>query len=167
MSLTTHELGFESLDEVKAADALCVFVAEDERPLEGAAGFADWRLCGGLSRALRGGFFIGAQDDCLLMPSRGRIAMRRIFVIGIGLARELDADRLGRALARAARVLRLAKVEGVALDVPGARTLAESTRAAALLNQFIPEFRGGQVAVLSDKGLLRLLSSSMRPRNSG
>jgi hypothetical protein len=167
VSLTTHELGFESLDEVKAADALCVFVAEDERPLEGAAGFADWRLCGGLSRALRGGFFIGAQDDCLLMPSRGRIAMRRIFVIGIGLARELDADRLGRALARAARVLRLAKVEGVALDVPGARTLAESTRAAALLNQFIPEFRGGHVAVLSDKGLLRLLSGSMRSGNSG
>ena len=34
MSVTTHELGFESLDALSGVDSLCLFVSEDERPLK-------------------------------------------------------------------------------------------------------------------------------------
>ena len=59
MNVTTHEIGFESLDGLTGVDSLCVFVSEDERPLEGVAGYLDWRLCGQLSRVLIQKFFTG------------------------------------------------------------------------------------------------------------
>ena len=65
------ELGLPALD-VLDVDALAVFVGP-ERPLQGLAGFADWRLCGALSRAIRGGLFDAAPDDALLLPSGGRM----------------------------------------------------------------------------------------------
>lgn len=167
MSLSAHELGFASLDSLEGLDALCVFVPEDERPLQGAAGFVDWRLCGALSRVLQQGWFKGAASDCLLLPSGGRLSMPRIFAIGSGNARMLDAQLLGELFSKAAEVLSRAKIEGVALEVPGARSLEESTRASALLNQFVPQFRGSRVAVISDKPLIRVLSNVRPTREVG
>ncbi len=43
------EAGLDALDALKGFEALCCFVTEDERPLSGAAGFVDWRLCGELA----------------------------------------------------------------------------------------------------------------------
>jgi Cytosol aminopeptidase family, N-terminal domain len=167
VSLSAHELGFSSLDSLEGLDALCLFVPEDERPLQGTAGFVDWRLCGALSRVLQQGWFKGAACDCLLLPSGGRLSMPRIFAIGTGSTRMLDAQLLGDLFSKAAEVLSRAKVEGVALEVPGARSLEESTRASALLNQFVPQFRGNRVAVISDKPLIRVLSSVRPTREVG
>ena len=167
MSLSTHELGFASLDSLEGLDALCLFVSKDERPLQGAAGYVDWRLCGALSRVLQQGWFSGAAADCLLLPSGGRISMPRIFAIGTGSGRRLNAQLLGDLFSKAAEILSRAKVDGVALEVPGARSLEESTRASALLNQFVPQFRGSRVAVISDKPLLRVLSSVRPTREVG
>jgi hypothetical protein len=162
VSLSTHEIGFEGLDELTGVDSLCLFVPEDERPLQGAAGFADWRLCGALSRVLMAGFFTGAPEDCLLLPSGGRLVTPRVFVVGVGPRQRLTADALGRALTFAARMLTRAKVEGVALELPGAGVLEDSVRAWALVNQFVPEFKGQQVAVLGDKGFARHLPTAAR-----
>ncbi len=63
MSLTTHELGFEVLDGIDGVDSLCLFVSEDERPLKGAAGYVDWRMCGALSQIVSNAFFTGARKD--------------------------------------------------------------------------------------------------------
>ena len=95
MNLTTHEIGFPSLDALPGVDSLCVFVGQDERPLRGTAGYVDWRLCGALSRVLLQGFFIGAQGDCLLIPSEGRIAMSRIFALGTGTGERFGRSRRG------------------------------------------------------------------------
>ena len=75
-------------------DALCLFVAEDDRPLPSTAGYVDWRLCGALSRVLKAGFFTGAKDDWLLLPSDGKLAVPRIFVVGLGARKRLDAGAL-------------------------------------------------------------------------
>lgn len=158
MSVTAHDLNLETLDSLAGYDALCLFVAEDERPLKGAAGWVDWRICGGLSRVLKDGFFVGAQADSLLVPTLGRFPMPRIFVIGLGPSKAMSPDSLGRALAKAAEVLGKAKMESVALELPGEGVLDEGTRAGALKAQFLPSFKNRKVAVLGGKQLQRLLA---------
>lgn len=163
MSLSIHEIGFESLDGLSTMDSLCLFIGEDERPLKGTAGYVDWRLCGRLSRVLIDRFFTGAPGDCLLVPSSGKIAMERIFAVGIGSHRALGLPALSQAMARTARLLSRAQVRAVALEIPGGGQVEDPARAAALLNDFLPAFAGTHVAVLTDKGVSRLLSGAGRP----
>ncbi len=163
MSLSTHEIGFASLDDLLGVDTLCLFVAEDERPLKGTAGYVDWRMCGALSRVLLDRFFIGSPGDCLLIPSDGKIAMSRIFAVGIGNIEGFGLDSLIRTMGDAGRMLSRAQVRTVALEIPGNGKVEEAMRAAALVNQFVPQFSGAHVAVLSDKGVARLLTGAGRP----
>ncbi len=157
MSVNTFDIGLEGLDALAGVDALCLFVAEDDRPLPGTAGFVDWRLCGALSRVLKGGFFTGVKGDWLLVPSDGRLPFPRIFVVGLGARKALDAGSLGQALANAAQVLDKAKVESVALEIPGGTHLNEEAQAEALQKHFLPVFKAKKVTVLADKALAKLL----------
>lgn len=158
MSVTTHETGLETLDTLEGIDALCVFVSVDERPLLGLAGYLDWRLCGRLSRVLEEGFFTGAGEDSLLLPTNGRIAASRVFVLGLGRSADLTAEKVEGALKNAAKVLTQAKVNAVGLELPGGQVLDEATRARVLKSAFLPGFKGGRVAVLGDKSLLKLVA---------
>jgi hypothetical protein len=105
LAIEVAELGLAALDGLDV-DALAVFVGP-ERPLQGFAGFADWRLCGAISRAIRTGLFQAGDGEALLLPSGGRVAPGRIFCFGlpsVPLAPEgfLHAARaLCEALARA------------------------------------------------------------------
>lgn len=105
LKIELAELGLQAIDGLDV-DALAVFVGP-ERPLQGFAGFADWRLCGAISRAIRNGLFDATPDEALLLPSDGRIAPRRVFCFGlpeVPLSPEafLHAARSGcEALARA------------------------------------------------------------------
>jgi hypothetical protein len=155
--LTAHELGVEALDALGGVDSLCLFVGEDERPLQGAAGYLDWRMCGALSRVLLSGFFTGAAGDALLLPAGGRISIPRVFAIGLGKAAALDQAGLQAALASAASVLQRAKVEAVALELPGQGAVKESARVEALRRAFLPAFGGKRVALLGEKSLGKLL----------
>lgn len=105
LKIEVAELGLPAIDGLDV-DALAVFVGP-ERPLQGFAGFADWRLCGAISRAIRGGVFEARPEEALLLPSGGRVAAPRIFCFGlpdVPLAPDafLHAARTGcEALARA------------------------------------------------------------------
>jgi Cytosol aminopeptidase family, N-terminal domain len=159
-SLRVHDLSLETLDRLEGVDTLCLFVAEDERPLSGAAGLCDWRLCGQLSRLLVNGFFTGAADDPLLLPTNGRIAPGRIVVFGLGRRERLsDGPALGARLAAAASVLDRAGASSVALEVPGAGRLEEPERARALKSGFLPGFHGRHLSVLGDKAMAQLLGA--------
>lgn len=157
MSVTAHDIGFEGLDALAGVDALCLFVAEDDRPLPGTAGYVDWRLCGSLSQVLKKGFFTGVKDDWLLLPSDGRLPFPRVFAVGLGRRASLDKEALGQVLASAARVLAKARVESVALEIPSGAKLDEAAQAAALQQHFLPGFKGRQVALLAEKPLAKLL----------
>lgn len=156
--VTAHELGFEALDGLTGLDALCLFVGEDERPLEGLAGFVDWRLCGALSRLIRRGFFTGKKDEKLLLPSEGRLSTERVFAVGVGRSHGLDPVHLGDALVAAGEMLNKAKIRSVGLTVPTGDHLEEAARAAAFTGKFLPAFKGERVAVIADKGLARLVA---------
>jgi hypothetical protein len=157
VSVTTYDIGLEGLDALAGVDSLCLFVAEDDRPLPGTAGYVDWRLCGALSRVLKQGFFTGVKGDWLLLPSDGRMPFPRIFVVGLGARKRLDAGSLGQVLANAAQVLDKAKVESVALEIPGGAGLDEAAQAQALQQHFLPVFKAKRVTVLADKSLAKLL----------
>ena len=60
--------------EEAGGDALVLTFFREERPLRGAAGLADWRLCGRLSRLIKLGRLRGDNGESLLMPC-GRHAM--------------------------------------------------------------------------------------------
>ncbi len=157
MSLTTHDLSFEGLDGLTGVDSLCLFIPEDQRPLNGAAGFVDWRLCGALSRVMLAGFFVGQAKDTLLLPSERKLPVDRIFAVGVGSGRAFTEEGLIEALGVAAQMLNRAKVQGVALELPGGTALDEQTRTRVLQERFIPAFKGTQVAILAEKSTARLL----------
>ncbi|MDB4977572.1 MAG: cytosol aminopeptidase [Myxococcaceae bacterium] len=110
----------QSLDELKT-EVLCLPVFSDERPLRGAAGLVDWRLCGRLSDLLVRGELTGEFDQALLMPPpERRLAAERLLCLGAGARAALDEPRL-RALTRAlvGRVLAL-RVRTAAIALPHA-----------------------------------------------
>jgi len=160
MSVTTHELGLEAMDAIRDVDALCLFVGEEERPLRGASGLVDWRLCGALSRVLQEKFFTGTPGDWLLLPTSGRFPVPRVFVAGVGRSRQLGSDGLVSALASAVQTLRKAGSQGVALEIPGSGVIDDHARVSALQQTFLPAFRSGHVALLGDKAFTRLLSNA-------
>lgn len=81
LKIEVADLGLSAIDALDV-DALGVFVGP-ERPLQGFAGFADWRMCGAISRNIRTGLFLGARDEALLIPSGGRMSPTRIFCFGV------------------------------------------------------------------------------------
>ena len=148
--VSTVPLTLDALDPLPV-DTLCLFVSEDERPLVGAAGFTDWRLCGQLSRLLVDGFFKGSRGESLLLPSGGRIGAPRLVVLGLGPGGEaLHPGVLRSALSQAADVLNRARVDSVALELPGRGAVPAEERTSAFQEAFVPAFQGARVTLLAD-----------------
>ncbi len=138
----------EGLDSLQGVESLCCFVTEDERPLSGAVGFLDWRLCGELSGVLRSKFFVGAPGDTLLLPTRERVPARRVFAVGLGKAGAVTALGLEHALAAAAGMLTRAQVSAVALAFPALPKDLAAARDELIARGFSSHFQGA-VAVFS------------------
>ena len=73
-------------------DTLVIGVCEDIRPLKGAAGFIDWRMCGEISNLIRNQSFTGKTGEILLMSGRGRLAPVRLILMGWGLSSQLENE---------------------------------------------------------------------------
>lgn len=104
------------LDEL-SADTLVLCVTEEQRPLRGAAGFADWRLCGRLSRLLETGALSGAPTEKLLLPSQGRLPTPRVVVLGWGRHDDL-ATEATRRMEQLCRTLNELRANQVAIALP-------------------------------------------------
>jgi hypothetical protein len=145
----------DALDALADTDALCMILTEDDRPLSGAAGYLDWRLCGGLSRVLLKVFFKGERGEQLLMPTSGHVPVVKLFAVGAGASKSLDGAGLNALLASSAQMLRKAGVTSVALALPKC-AIDDAAKADAVKRHFAPAF-GGPVAVFAEKSLRALL----------
>ncbi|HET8732287.1 MAG TPA: hypothetical protein VFM45_00805, partial [Anaeromyxobacteraceae bacterium] len=111
--LEVADLSLAVLDALDV-EALAVLVGP-ERPLQGLAGLVDWRLCGALTRALRGGLYAGAPGEALLLLAGPERPLQ-------GLAGLVDWRTCG-ALTRALRGGLWAGAPGEALLLPAAPRL--------------------------------------------
>jgi hypothetical protein len=116
LKIEVAELGLQAIDGLDV-DAVAVFVGP-ERPLQGFAGFADWRLCGAISRAIRAGIFDGGADEALLLPSGGRIAAPRVFCFGLPPAVPLSPEAFLHACRAACEAMARAGSDAFATSMP-------------------------------------------------
>jgi hypothetical protein len=97
------------------ADLVVVPLFDDERPLQGGAGRADWRLCGQLSSLVASGRLSGTPGEAALLLAFGGLAAPRLLVLGAGRRSAFDPEALARDAAGRAAAL---GVESVALPLP-------------------------------------------------
>ena len=121
MKLSLLALDLQKWDEAPR-DALLLPLFADERPLRGAAGLTDWRLCGRLTRLLRAARLSGARRETLMLPPGRRLAFQRIFLFGVGESRGYNDDQLRKDVRWMKDVAVAAGVKDFALEAPGRAT---------------------------------------------
>lgn len=100
------------------ADLLAVPVFSDDRPLRGAAGRADWRLCGRLSRLAVEGRLGGQPGEAVLAATFGGLSVPLVLTVGAGPRRAFDAPGLQAFAGEAVRRALGLRVPTLALPMP-------------------------------------------------
>lgn len=121
MKLSLLPLDLAKWDEV-GKDALLLPLYTDERPLRGAAGLADWRLCGRLTRLLRSRRLAGARGETLMLPPGRRLGFGRLMLFGLGPSSGYGDDQLRKDVRWMREVAGKAGVRDFALEAPGRAT---------------------------------------------
>lgn len=103
-------------------EALLLPIFADERPLRGAAGLCDWRLCGRLSRLIKADRVAGARGESLMMPPGRRLRWRRLVLFGLGPSKDYGEDRFRRDVRWIRKVAADAGLSDYALEPPGRAT---------------------------------------------
>ncbi|MEM9069810.1 MAG: M17 family peptidase N-terminal domain-containing protein [Myxococcota bacterium] len=101
------------------SEALALSFFADERPLRGALGLVDWRLCGFLSRQLRAGRITGDRGEVSLIPSSGRMVFEKLFLVGLGPRNDLSLTDVEGSLRLTLGTLARARVRSGVLALPG------------------------------------------------
>jgi leucyl aminopeptidase len=105
-------------DNGPGGDAMVVPIWTDVRPLPGATGLLDWRMCGRLSQVIREGRLAGTPGEKLLLVTN-RIRWRRILAIGVGDSKDFDSDSFRSAIDCSLQALRGIGASKVAMALPG------------------------------------------------
>jgi hypothetical protein len=105
-------------DHGPGGDVLIVPIWSDVRPLRGAAGLLDWRLCGKISQMIREGRVSGAAGEKLLLVT-GRVPWRRVLGIGAGPSDAFGDGDCKAALQCALDAARGIGAESMAIAIPG------------------------------------------------
>jgi len=105
-------------DESKG-DALVLTFFSDERPLRGAAGLADWRLCGRLSRLIKHRRISGRRGETIMLPPGRRLPFNRIVLFGLGSSQRFDEETYRQHVRWIRDVLARAGVGNYAVQPPG------------------------------------------------
>ena len=162
MALSVLPLDLSRWDETKR-DCLVLSVFKDDRPLRGAAGLADWRLCGRLSQLLKTNRASGESGETLLLPPGRRLPFSRILWFGLGDAKGYGDERFRTDLAWILRVVLKANIVDWAFQAPGrASGLIGARRAIEIMSE--EQFTVDQTITLLDdpvgqKDMVELLRS--------
>jgi hypothetical protein len=120
-------------DQAPAGDAICVAVWSDVRPLRGAAGLLDWRLCGRLSALVAAGKVTGDDGEQTLFPTAARLPWRLVLALGAGPRSEFSDKRLQLTVRRALKAVKGLGARRLALALPARDGERATTGAAAAL----------------------------------
>ena len=108
----------ESLDALETELLVLPFFS-DERPLRGAAGLVDWRLCGRLSRKLMAGYIDGAAGEKALVAAPPKLRARGLLLAGLGPSRSFGTSEARESCIAIADALAEARVSTAAVSLPG------------------------------------------------
>jgi hypothetical protein len=106
-------------DQGRPADLLAIGLWSDVRPLRGAAGLLDWRLCGKLSTLIVAGKVNGAADEQTLMPGAHRLIWKLVLAVGLGPRAEFSEPKFSRVIRRILKTMSGLKLGSLALALPG------------------------------------------------
>ena len=121
MKLSLLPLDLGKWDEAPR-EALLLPVFSDERPLRGAAGLSDWRLCGRLTRLCKAGRLVGSRGETMMLPPGRRLPFKRVFLFGLGPSSGYRDTSLRDDLRWMREVVAAAGVRDFALEAPGRAT---------------------------------------------
>jgi Cytosol aminopeptidase family, N-terminal domain len=140
----------QSSDQV-TTDAIVLSFFEDERPLKGPTGLADWHLCGRLSRLIIQKFVDGAFGEPLLMPATHRMPCEKVVVLGLGKKGAFNLDKYRTIVGQMCDALIKMRVNHFALALPGvALTELDPAEAASILGNVIASRFGTAPDLLAD-----------------
>lgn len=152
--------------EEAGGDALVLTFFSGERPLRGAAGLADWRLCGRLSRLIKQGRMRGEAGEALMMPPGRRLPFRRILLFGLGRGAPFDETVFRGHVRRIREVVRRAGIHDYALQPPGRATGLVAARRA--LEMWIQESDtpddDARVAIIDTPGAQKEMADILHAR---
>lgn len=103
-------------------DVLALSFFRTERPLRGAAGLVDWRLCGRLSRLQAAGRLTGEPGEITLLPPRPRLPFDKLLLLGLGAPESFDEAAYAQALRSTFTALASMRTHSVAMALPGRTT---------------------------------------------
>ena len=133
MAVSVLPLDLARWDE-SARDCLVLPVFRDDKPLRGAAGLADWRMCGRLSRLLKSERATASAGETLLLPPGRRLRFQRVMWFGLGDAKGYTDERFRKDLTWILGVVTAAGVKDWAIQAPGrASGLIGARRAVELI----------------------------------
>jgi len=118
VALSVLPLDLTRWDE-SARDTLVLPVFKDDRPLRGAAGLADWRMCGRLSRLIKGNRASAEAGEVMLLPPGRRLRFSKLLWFGLGDAKGYSDDRFRKDLAWILGVVRRAGITEWTMQAPG------------------------------------------------
>jgi hypothetical protein len=153
VALTVLPLDLSRWDEAGRdgiRDCLVLPVFKDDRPLRGAAGLADWRLCGRLSRLLKSSKATAEAGETMMLPPGRRLRFRRVLWFGLGDAKGYTDDRFRKDVAWIRKVLEDASATDWALQAPGRASGLIGARRAVELMLEDAKLAEHQVTLLED-----------------
>jgi hypothetical protein len=146
-----------------ARDLLVLPVFKDDRPLRGAAGLADWRLCGRLSRLVKASRATAEAGETMLLPPGRRLRFQRVMWFGLGDAKGYTDDRFRKDLAWILGVVTKAGATDWALQLPGRASGLIGARRAIEIILEDPQLAEQPITLLEDpagqKDIAELLRS--------
>ncbi|MGD8860587.1 MAG: M17 family peptidase N-terminal domain-containing protein [Myxococcales bacterium] len=110
-----------TLDDLRC-EALALPFFSDERPLRGALGLVDWRMCAMISKLRKSGDLEGSAGETSLLPARPKLPMDKVFLFGLGPRAKLSTTQVRAAIEHMLDTLERAGVRTSALCLPGRST---------------------------------------------
>lgn len=162
MALSVLPLDLARWDET-SRDCLVLPVFRDDRPLRGAAGLADWRLCGRLSRLIKANRATGDEGETMLLPPGRRLRWKRVMWFGLGDAKGYSDDRFRKDVGWIRDVVKGAGASDWSMQAPGRASGMIGARRAVELMLEDPTYAEQNLTLLEDpagqKDIAELLRS--------